>query len=82
MITRFHIYAKTGSARSYLAKRNTFDDAEQYARDHAAANRTRVEVDVVVTTSTHRTVKPVATVSQDSLGRVWTDLTWHSTTLV
>ena len=81
-ITRFHVYAKAGSCRVYLGKRPTFDAAEQFARQHAIASRMRCEVDSVVSDRTHRTVKPVATVSQDGLGRLWTDLTWHATSLV
>jgi hypothetical protein len=72
----------TSSHRSFLGERETFDDAEHFARWHAARRGIRVVVDKQVTTKTRRHREEMATVTRDALGRLWTDLTWHGATFV
>jgi hypothetical protein len=75
--THFDIYNTTTSYRADLGRKNTFEDAEVFARWHAARRGIRVTITKTVRTTKRCEVEQMATVSRDALGRLWTDLTWH-----
>jgi hypothetical protein len=80
---RYDIHDMTSvTGRCYLGERPTFDEAEHFARWHAARRGIRVEIGKTTQTAKHRHDELVATVTRDALGRLWTDLTWHGATLV
>lgn len=83
MNIRYDIHNMTSvTGRCHLGERATFDEAEQFARWHAARRGIRVEIDKVVQTAKHRHTDEIAIVTRDALGRLWTDLTWHGATFV
>lgn len=80
---RFDIHDMTSvTGRCYLGERPTFDEAEHFARWHAARRGIRVEIAQTTQTAKRRQDELVATVTRDAVGRIWTDLTWAGATLV
>jgi hypothetical protein len=79
----FDIHNMTSVAgRCHLGERATFDEAEQFARWHAARRGIRVEIGKITKTAKRLHNEQMAVVTRDALGRLWTDLTWHGASLV
>jgi hypothetical protein len=76
--SRFDIYARCGYPTAPIGSRDTIEEAERFARWHVARRSRSLEI--------VDTAKPkdevVAFVSQDVLGRVWTDVMAHQEPLL
>ena len=78
----FDIHSVTGFGK-FLGKRETIEEAEKFARWHAARRGIRVEITRMVPGKPGTTFpETVACVSRDALGRIWTDVMHYQDVLL